>query len=242
VDGRVMRSLAAGQVSGPGFLDDYAFLIAGCLDLYESTFETAWLGQANRLAGQMITLFDDPSEAGFYLAGHDVETLLTRGHKPDYDGAVPSGNSVAAVCLARLARLTGDVTLTEKAESTFKFLASRMQANPVGLTTGACGLAFWILPGTEIVLAGTLDDPDVRVMQEALHRAYLPNTVTLWHPSSPQALAIETWVPMVKSMREVDGKATAYICENFACKQPVTSVEQFNFSLETISKARNKRP
>ncbi|NQV33919.1 MAG: thioredoxin domain-containing protein [Phycisphaeraceae bacterium] len=242
VDGRVMRSLAAGQVSGPGFLDDYAFLIAGCLDLYESTFETTWLEQANRLAGRMVTLFDDPANAGFYLAGNDVETLLTRGHKPEYDGAVPSGNSMAAVCLARLARLTGNVALTEKAESTFKFLASRMQASPIGLTTGACGLAFWILPGTEIVLASQLDDPNLRLMQQALHRAYLPNTVTLWHPSSPQALAIEALVPMVKSMKEVDGKATVYLCENFACKQPVTSPEQFSAMLETLSKARNKRP
>ena len=242
VDGRVMRGLAAGQVSGPGFLDDYAFLIAGCLDLYESTFETTWLDQANRLAGRMVTLFNDPAHVGFFLAGNDVETLLTRGHKPDYDGAVPSGNSVAAVCLSRLSRLTGSAAMTEKAEATLKFLASRMQASPVGLTTGACGLAFWMLPGTEIVLAGDLDDPALPVMQQALHRTYLPNTVTLWHPSSPQALAIEALVPMVKSMKEVDGKATVYICENFSCKQPVTSPEQFNSMLETLSKAGNNRP
>jgi uncharacterized protein YyaL (SSP411 family) len=225
VDGRLMRSWASGKVSGPGFLDDYACLIVACLDLYESTFETTWLDQAHRLAQRMVTLFEDPSEEGFYLAGQDVDTLLTRGHKPDYDGAVPSGNSMAALSLARLARLTGHAALTEKAESTFKFLASRMQASPVGLTTGACGLAFWLLPGTEIVLAGDSGDVNLPVMQQALHRTYLPNTVTLWHPSSHQTPAIETLVPMVKSMGQVGGKATAYICEHLACKQPVTPIE-----------------
>ena len=242
VDGRLMRSLAAGQVSGPGFLDDYAFLISGCLDLYESTFETTWLDQANRLAGQMVTLFDDPAGAGFLLAGHDVDTLLTRAHKPDYDGAVPSGNSVAALCLARLARLTGSATLAEKTESTLSFLVSRMQASPVGLTTGACALAFWLCPGTEIVLAGTGDDADLLAMQQTLHRRYLPNTVSLWHPSSPEARAIETLVPMVSAMAAVEGKATAYVCEDFACKQPVTSPDQFTRLVQGISSPGKKTP
>jgi uncharacterized protein YyaL (SSP411 family) len=241
VDGRLMRSLAMGQASGPGFLDDYAFLIAGLLDLYESTFERRWLEQAVRLAGRMIELFDDPTGKGFYLAGRDIETRLQRGHKPDYDGAVPSGNAVAALCLARLGRLTGDAVLTEKAESVIQFMASRMETNPLALTTGACALASWLYPSTEIVLVGEASEPELQAMQQILYKAYMPNVVTASYSSSQDTPKIETLIPRVKGLVQLNGATTAYVCENFTCKQPVTSSEQFTDIIQGIMKPEKKR-
>ncbi|MCF7973393.1 MAG: thioredoxin domain-containing protein [Phycisphaerae bacterium] len=241
-DGRLMRSLALGKTSGPGFLDDYAFFVAGLLDLYESTFETIWLQQAHRLAGRMVELFDDPGQTGFYLAAEDGETLLTRRHKPDYDGAVPSGNSVAAMSLVRLGHMTGNTRLTEKADSLIKYLGGHMKESLVGLTTGACAVAFWLWPSTEIVLVGDSDDPDLLAMQQRLHQAYLPNTVTLCRTLAGQGQTIEALIPMAKAMVEINGAATAYVCEDFVCKKPVNSVKEFTSIIQGISRPGKKGP
>jgi len=241
VDGRLMRSLAMGQVSGPGFLDDYAFLVAGLLDVYESTFETIWLEQAVRLAGRMIELFGDPADVGFYLAGRDIETRLKRGHKPDYDGAVPSGNSVAALCLARLGQVTGDAVFIEKAESLIQFLASRMETNPLALTTGACALSGWLCPSTEIVLVGESGESELQAMQQLLYKMYLPNAVTLWYPLPKESTRLDALIARVKDLGPLNGTTAAYVCENFACKQPVTSAGEFTEIIQGIARIEKKK-
>jgi uncharacterized protein YyaL (SSP411 family) len=234
-DGQLMRSLAMGKVSGPGFLDDYAFFIAGLLDLYESTFETQWLAQAHSLADRMIELFGDSSQPGFYMAAQGGDALLARRPKPDYDGVVPSGNSMAALSLARLGHMTGNAVLTEKAESLIKYLGACMEASPGGLTAGACALAFWLLPKSEIILVGNADDPNLKAMQQRLHQAYMPNTVALRLASGGEDLEIEALSPRARDLVAINGAATAYVCEGFACQNPVSRVEEFTLNIQAIS-------
>nr|WGD65115.1 hypothetical protein P5652_00720 [Bacillus subtilis] len=118
-----------GEVKNKGFIDDYAFLLWAYLDLYEASFDLSYLQKAKKLTDDMISLFWDEEHGGFYFTGHDAEALIVR-EKEVYDGAVPSGNSVAAVQLLRLGQVTGDLSLIEKAETMFSVFKPDIDAYP----------------------------------------------------------------------------------------------------------------
>lgn len=131
IDGRVMVRYRDGEVKNKGFIDDYAFLLWAYLDLYEASFDLSYLQKAKKLTDDMISLFWDEEHGGFYFTGHDAEALIVR-EKEVYDGAVPSGNSVAAVQLLRLGQVTGDLSLIEKAETMFSVFKPDIEAYPSG--------------------------------------------------------------------------------------------------------------
>lgn len=227
---RLHRSMAQGRLSGPGFLEDHAFLIAGLLDLYEATFEIKWLAEAETLAQRMIELFRDEDGGAFFMTAHDQERLLIR-NKPDYDGAVPSGNSVAALSLLRLQRINARPEFLDQAEQIIQGLNARLQQTPVALTNLIAAVDFLHGPTAEITIVGQRQDKLTHDMIKLIHASYLPNAVVLLRDSNKGEQALDAIAPFTRTQTAVDGQTTAYICENRVCKRPVTSLADFRQAL-----------
>jgi uncharacterized protein YyaL (SSP411 family) len=234
-DGRLMRYWRDGNVAGPAYLDDYAFVITGFLDLYEATFDARWLAEARKLTEQMIEQFADEEAGGFFLSGKDADSLIVR-NKPGYDGAVPSGNSVAALALLKLGNLTMERRFTEQAERVLNAFSAQMTRSPTSLTAMLAALDFSIGPTQEIVIAGDPEQADTKEMLKLLHRTFLPRAVILFHATGDAGKSIEKQVPFLKGQVAIDGKATAYVCENYVCSKPVNSISELNALLGASSK------
>ncbi len=214
-----------GSASVPAHLDDYAFFIWGLLELYETTFNTAYLKQAISLNQYMTDNFWDKKNSGFFATAHDAETLIMR-QKDSYDGAVPSGNSVALLNIIKLARITSNLKLEKNAEKLFRSFASKVEQVPSGHTMFLSAFDFISGPSYEVVIAGQMGSEDVTGMLKALRRLYLPNKVVLFHPEGDAAKEIEQICNYVKPQKSLGEKATAYICESYTCKKPVTETDQ----------------
>ena len=236
-NGRLMRYYRDGKVIQPGFLDDYAFVIMALLDLYEATFDAHWLAEAKELAERMMELFSDRDSGGFYLTGSDTESLIVRT-KPGYDGAVPSGNSVAALALLKLGLLTSETRFTESAEEVLNSFSSQISQSPASLSEMLSALDFSIGPTCEMVIAAEPHRADTDKMLRFVQRRYLPNTVVLFHPTGKAGEAIEKIAPFVKCQTAIDNKPTAYVCQNHVCKQPVTEVDMLEQLLADVNKGQ----
>ncbi len=220
-NGRLLHRYRRGEAAIPGYLDDYAFLAWGLLELYEATFAVRYLEAAQGLTESMIDLFGDDDRGGFYFAGRDGERLIART-KEIYDGAIPSGNSVAAFVLLRLARMTGKVEFERRAEGIMRYFAPVVRGAPAGFTGLLAALDFALGPTREIVIAGDAARDDARRMLAVLRGRFMPHAVILLTGDGPDRRALEGIVPAIREMEAVGGRATAYVCENFQCALPVT--------------------
>ncbi len=229
--GRLLHRYRGGKVDITAFLEDYAFLSLGLLDLYEATFEPEWLAASRRLAHEMIELFRDDKRGAFFLTGDDAEKLITRT-KEIYDGAIPSGNSVAALVLLRLGRLTSDAELESKGRDVLATFASTVARGPSNYPMLLHALDFEVGPSREIVLAGRRGDPALESMADVVRGRFLPNKVVAFHPVGDAAKEIRALVPFLTEQVAVDGKPTAYVCENYACKLPVHDPDALAAQLE----------
>jgi len=212
-DGRLLHRYRDGEAAIPGHLEDYAFLIHGLADLYEATFEEKYLAEAKRLTQEMIRLFWDEKQGGFFLTGTDAEKLLIR-QKELYDGAIPSGNSVAALDLIRVGRLTETPALEEKASRLMETFGGQVIRQPSAFPQLLIALDFALGPSSEIVIAGPPDAPGTREMLRLIYNRFLPNKVVVLHPPG------EARWPMI------GGKSTAYVCRNYACHLPTSDVKK----------------
>lgn len=213
--GVLLRRFRDGESAIDGFLDDYACSILGFLDLYETRFEPEDFRFAVRLAEQAIERFEDRGNGGFFSADEGAEDLVLR-LKDDYDGAEPSGNSMMALALLRLQRMTDRRDFRAAAARTLSAFSARMASGGVGVPQMLVALAFSLGKPMEIVLAGPLSG----AMLAAVRRRFLPHAVV--ERASESAIA----------MPAVDGKPTAYVCSNFACNLPATEVNQLDELLE----------
>ena len=206
----LLRRFRDGEAAVDGFLDDYALLVLALLDLYETTFDPADFHWAVTLAQLATERFGDPQNGGFFSTVAGQGDLVLR-LKDDYDGAEPSGNSVITLALLRLSRMSGDESFREAAEKTLSAFASRLrtQGTAVPQMLVAYGVA-WAKP-MEIVLAGPVLDHRMTEMLASIHARFLPNAVVMRAGEAPQ------------TMPALNGAATAYVCENYACNQPVIS-------------------
>ncbi len=236
-DDRLMRYYRNGKVVGMGVLDDYAFLAMGLIDLYQATFDAGWVASAKKLTQQMIKLFSD-EDGGFYLTGKDAEHLFLCS-KSAYDSGIPSGNSVAALVLLKLGRLTMEQHFTERAKQLLYAYSGQLIQSPASLGTMLTALDFWIGPTQEIVIVGDRQRVDTKEMLQLIYRAFLPNAVILFHQSGEAGKDIEKIVSFIQNLAAVNGQATAYICDNYVCKQPVTSFEDLKLELGKISPLRD---
>jgi len=223
---RLMRYYRDGQVVEKAFLDDYAFTAMAMLDLYEATFDVKWLIEAKSLSNRMIELFADTEKGGFFLAGKDGDKLIART-KPGSDGAIPSGNSVAALVLLKLGRLSMDQHFTELAGGVLETFSQQLEQSPAYSSAMLRALDFRLGPAQEIIIAGDADTPDVKQMLKLIHNTFLPNAVVLLHEPDKEDSVLYDAVPFIKNQTAIDGKATAYVCENYACKKPVNNIGEF---------------
>jgi len=230
-DGRLRRYYRDGQVVGKAFLDDYAFTAMGLLDLYEATFDARWLVAARKLSDEMIELFADAGQGGFFLAGRDGERLIART-MPGSDGAIPSGNSAAALAMLKLGRLTMNEQFMEQGVKTLEVFSRQLEESPVYSSLMLEALSFQLGPAREIIIAGDADAVDTRQMLELLRGRFLSNAVVLLHDESKADPILYKIIPFVKNQTAVGGKTTAYVCENYACKKPVTDIREFESLLE----------
>ncbi len=190
-------------------LNDYAFLIYGLLHLYQATFEPAWLEESKRLAQEMMERFWDRSSGGFFLAGADAQDLIARS-KEVYDGAIPSGNSMAATVLVLLSRYAPDASFGEMADKTLQFFSGDIAAEPTAYPQMLVALDFQIGPSYEITIAGSREESFVKAALQEIYLRFIPNKIIMLDETG---------------QRLVEGKAALYICRGRACERPVTKIE-----------------
>ncbi len=221
-EGRLLHRWRDGEAAVPGFLDDYAFLIDGLLELYQTQFEARDLEKACTLVREMLRLFRDEKQGGFFISGADAEALIARG-KDLYDGALPSGNSVAVSVLLRLARLTGERKWEAAAEAALTAFAATVRRFPSGYPQLLMALDFQLGPSGEIVVAGARDEAVTAALLKIVEQTFLPRHVVALHPvTTEEALQIEKILPFVEKQTTVQGKPAVYVCENHTCREPVT--------------------
>jgi uncharacterized protein len=223
--GILLRRYRRGDAAIPGFLDDYAFFTQALLDLYETGFEWRDLELAIRLTEKLVDLFEDKDHGAFYSTAADDPTLVLR-IKEDYDGAEPSGSSIAVLNLLRLAQITNRQDFRTLAERALAAFGSRMVAAPVGVPQMLVAYEFAISKPRQIVLVGERDAPDTRRLLAALHARFVPHCIVLLVTAASRA-ALERYLPTVAGMTALGGQATAYVCEDYACQLPTADVEAF---------------
>ena len=207
--GRLYRSLRDGRVSGAGFLDDYANAVFGLLELHVATGELRWLLEARRLALLAVELFTDDEHGGFFLSPADGDPLVART-KELQDTPIPSGSSMLAWVLLRVARLWGDDELETRAVSVFRLAEPMLRQAPTAFAWALVGLDLWLSTPREIAIAGPVDSPVARAALEPFD----PHAVVAVGPADE--------VPLLAGKGLVDGKPAVYVCERFVCKLPVT--------------------
>jgi len=223
--GILLRRYRQGEAAIPGFLDDYAFFAQALLDLYETSFEWRDLELAIRLTEKMVELFEDREHGAFYSTAAGDPTLVMR-IKEDYDGAEPSGNSIAVLNLLRLAQITDRPDFRASAARALEAFGSRMVAAPVGVPQMLVDYEFSISKPKQIILVGERDAHDTRQLLAVLHSRFVPHGIVLLvNRESRQALA--RYIPAVAEMTAIGGQATAYVCEDYACKLPTADVAAF---------------
>ncbi|RLT43395.1 MAG: thioredoxin domain-containing protein [Chloroflexi bacterium] len=218
-DGKLYRSYKDGQAKLNAYLEDYAAFVRGLIALYESTFDLRWLAEASRLTRLFLEQFGDSDGGGLFQTGADHERLVVR-RKDFIDNAIPSGNSLAAESLLRLAKLTGNDGYRHEASRIFAPMASAMAQQPTGFGRLLGALDDYLHPSQEVAVVGDPEDPATQALLGVVYRRYLPHTVVaLKRPDEENPL------PLLEGRGLVDGKPAAYVCENFACKLPVTDGE-----------------
>lgn len=221
--GELFHRYRNGEVGIQGYLDDYAFLIWGLLELYETTFELSYLQTALELNEIALDQFWDGKNHGFYFTAEDAEKLLVR-KKEIYDGAIPSGNSVMMYNLIRLARMTGNTEFENEANLITRAFSSHITRSPNAYTMLLSAFDFAMGPSYEIVVVGNSQNGDTQQMLRALNQKFIPNKVVLVVDTDKDKAKISELAEFVSDFGSIDGKATAYVCSNFQCELPTTDV------------------
>jgi uncharacterized protein YyaL (SSP411 family) len=213
-DGKLTRTATV-----PAMVEDYAFLGNGLVDLYETDFDPQWLVTATKLADTMLAQFYDAKDGGFYQTdGHDPSVIVRS--KEDYDGAEPSGNSMAALLLLRLAQFTDRADYRDAAEKTLQLFGDHLRKAPSTVPQMLCVLDFYLSKPKQIVIAGKPDAADTKAMLHAVREQHLPNAIVILADGGDSQKTLAKLLPFLETIKPIDGKATAYVCVNYACQLP----------------------
>jgi uncharacterized protein YyaL (SSP411 family) len=218
--GRLRRSYRQGEARIAGFQDDYAYLIWGLLELFETTSDPRYLQEAKVLNRRMLELFRDERSGAFTYSGRDNEKLLLTTRE-FYDGALPAGNSVALSNLARLAVVLDDEELAERAIRLAAACGEEATAYPAGQTMFLAAYDALVGPTGEIVVAGKRQEPESRQVWELLNRTFLGNHLLVFREEGSEGERLAEVVPMLKEKKMLDGKVTVYLCRERSCRAPV---------------------
>ena len=227
----LLRRYRDSEAAIPGFLDDYAFFIAALLDLYEADFDPGHIELALELASTMGKLFEDSINGAFFSTAEGDSSLVLR-LKDDYDGAEPSGNSIAVLDLLRLAHITDQSSLRESAERTLQALGPKISAQPVASPQMLVALDYDDSPRREVVIAGPRDAPLTKAFLGALRARFLPRTIALLIDSDETRNKLAKLFPAAATMREINAQPTAYVCQNYTCQLPTNEPSKFDELLQ----------
>jgi len=220
--GLLLRIYKNGHAKVLGFLDDYAYLALGLLDLYEALLDPGLLEKSRQLAGIMLAEFWDGKDGGFFFTGKSQEQLISRA-KPVFDASVPSGNAMATQLLLRLYHMTGNDDYRQHAEKVLRSYYDAMESQPFGFAHMLCALDFYLSQPQEIVVVGARQDPATQELLAIIHSRYLPN-ITLQLVGGASSSAKSS--PILDGKVQIHGKPTVYVCQNFTCAAPVTNTQE----------------
>lgn len=221
--GRLMIRWRDGEAANAGQLDDYAFYTFSLLELYDSTFDPYYLKEAIRIADIMLSLFFDNENGGFYLYASDSEQLISRP-KETYDGAMPSGNSVAAMVLIKLSKLTMDIKWQSISDKQLYFISSAINGYPAGYSFSLMSLLEVLYPSKELICT-TKDQKALSELSNLLRDNFIPNlNVLIKTPESEQNLTLA--VPVLSDYPIPQNGVNYYLCKNGSCSAPVKSIDE----------------
>lgn len=226
---KLLHRFRDGEAGLQAQIDDYAFLISGLLDLYETVFKIEYLKLALRLQQIQMDHYWDKENEGFFFTGDDAEKLLIR-QKEIYDGAVPSGNSVSLSNLLRLGSITGNPDFEDKADKLIKAFSTQVSHSPTAFTQYLMGVDFALGRSKEIVIVGKYDNPETQKVLNLVHKKFIPAKVLLL--KDPSGSELTDLAEFTKDYNMINGKATVYVCENYNCNMPVTDLESLKELLE----------
>jgi len=228
-DGLLLRTYKDSKAKLNGYLEDYAFLIEGLITLSETSGELSWLLEALRLADRMIEEFWDSDNGGFFFTGKSHETLIVR-QKDYFDNATPSGNSVAANALLRLATLTDNEEYRSRAVTVLREVADSARRYPSGFGYALSSVDFYLSTPKEIALVGD-DDASKGAFLGEVWRPYLPNKVVAGARSSDDP---DSTPVVLLHQKTVSDSTVAYVCERYACKAPTSTPAELRQQLENL--------
>jgi len=223
-DGELFHRYVEGERAVAGFLDDYAFLAWGLIELYEAGFDEKYLKAALQLTDAMVTRFWDEANGGFFFTSKDMIDVLIR-RKEVYDGALPSGNSVALLNLLRLARLSNNAGYEDKAAHIIRAFAGDVRGSPAAHTFFLLGVDFSVGPAYNVILIGESNWDSTQDMLIPLRKNYLPNLVFSLRAPDKARLGYEV----------LGGKTTAYVCRGQMCLPPTNEISKMLDSLQLMS-------
>lgn len=222
-DGRLLARYRDGEAANLAVLEDYAFFVFGLIELYEASFEIKYLEKAIELNNQMIELFMD-KEGGFYLYGSDSEELIMRP-KEIYDGAIPSGNSVAALNLLMLSNFTGDSKFKEIAEKQFNIFSGNITKNPAAHVNLITAFIYSRTPVKEVVIAGEKGENFVEETLDKINSKYNPFQRVILNNEDERLYKVNSFV---RNQGKANGKNVVYVCENFSCGRPIDKLDELD--------------
>jgi len=228
-DGSLLRCYRLGEAFIPAYLDDYAYFVGSLIDLYETTFEVKYLKASLELNKHIIDNFWDEMDGGLFFGGKKNEPLIAQT-KEVYDGALPSGNSMALLNILRLGHITGNLDLMKIADRLTSAFSDTINQYPSGYTQFLCAIDFAIGPTKDIVIAGEPGRNDTKQILREIGNRFIPRKTLLI--SSSVDKSIEDIAERVKAQNMIDNKATVYVCEKNTCKSPATDMHEIVRLLE----------
>lgn len=221
---RLLHRYREGEVGISGTADDYAFLVHGLIELYEAGFKLRYLKAALCLNRELLEHFWDPAQGGFFFTADDSELLIFR-KKEFTDAAIPSGNSIEMLNLLRLSRITADPELEDRAQGLERAFSKLIRKIPSGYTQFLSAFDFCLGPAYQVVIAGKRESSDTEHMLEELGAYFVPNKVLVFRPEGkdPEITSLATYT---KDQVPIEGKATAYVCQNYECQLPTNEVNE----------------
>lgn len=235
-EGRLFRSYKDGQARHNAYLDDYAFLTAGLLDLYEATADSQWLKKATELDYVLAKFYEDKKNGGFFMTSSDHEKLLAR-EKPNYDGAEPSGNSIAILNLLRFNEFTADDSYRSRADKALMAFSPTLDSRPNALTEMLLALDFRLdKPKEVVIITPSGKRSDAEMFLGEFRKQYLPNRILVVSEEGGELTKQAEMVPVIKSKLAQNGKTTAYVCEKSFCRLPTDDPSIFSRQIGTVEK------
>jgi uncharacterized protein YyaL (SSP411 family) len=225
--GRLQRSYMGGVARHKGYLNDHAFLIAGMIDLYEATHDIHWLKKAMELDKTLARYFEDSENGGFFMTSIDHEKLIAR-EKPKHDGALPSGNAIATMNLLRLGAFTSNADYLVRAEKALTAFSGTLSANPTAMAELQLALDTFLVPPREIVIIEPKEKKgSSKLLMDKIRQQYLPGSVLAVATEGEDLKSQSQIIPLMKYKSAVNGKPTAYVCENKTCQAPTDDPDTF---------------